>query len=112
MGQMKTKGEFSGDIWLGFERLTCVPIQTRMVKENMLTKEEKQWLKVLRWQLTYWAGQLTRRPFSKDHNKKCVERLEPYLKDDKRALKWLKREADRGIGVAAPGPGGITIDWD
>ncbi|KAG8214168.1 Creatinase aminopeptidase [Butyriboletus roseoflavus] len=89
--RVKTKGEFSGDIWLGFERLTCVPIQTRMVKENMLTKEEKQWLK--------------------DHNKKCLERLEPYLKDDKRALKWLKREADRGIGLAAPGPGGITIDW-
>jgi len=90
--RVKTKGEFSGDIWLGFERLTCVPIQTRMVKENMLTKEEKQWLK--------------------DHNKKCLERLEPYLKDDKRALKWLKREADRGIGIAAAGPGGITIDWD
>lgn len=90
--RVKTKGDFSGDIWLGFERLTCVPIQTRMVKENMITKEEKQWLK--------------------DHNKKCLERLEPHLKDDKRALKWLKREADRGIGIAGPGPGGITIDWD
>lgn len=89
---VRTKGEFNGDIWLGFERLTCVPIQTRMVKENMLTKEEKQWLK--------------------DHNKKCLERLEPYLKEDKRALKWLKREAERGIGIAGPGPGGITIDWD
>lgn len=42
----QTKGEFNGDVWLGFERLTCVPIQTRMVKESMLTKEEKQWLKV------------------------------------------------------------------
>jgi len=90
--RVKTKGEFNGDIWLGFERLTCVPIQTRMVKESMLTKEEKQWLK--------------------DHNKKCLERLEPFLKDDKRALKWLKRESDRGIGIAAAGPGGITIDWD
>lgn len=48
MGGMQTKGEFSGDIWLGFERLTSVPIQTRMVKESMLTKEEKQWLKVSR----------------------------------------------------------------
>lgn len=83
-----------------------------MVKENMLTKEEKQWLKVPRRRLTYWAGQLTRCPFPQDHNKKCLERLEPYLKDDKRALKWLKREGDRGIGIAASGPGGITIDWD
>lgn len=44
--RVKTKAEFNGDIWLGFERLTCVPIQTRMVKETMLSKEEKQWLKV------------------------------------------------------------------
>lgn len=46
--RVKTKGEFNGDIWLGFERLTCVPIQTRMVKENLLSKEEKQWIKVCR----------------------------------------------------------------
>jgi Xaa-Pro aminopeptidase len=44
--RVKTKGEFNGDVWLGFERLTCVPIQTRMVKDAMLSKEEKQWLKV------------------------------------------------------------------
>lgn len=42
----QTRGNFNGDVWLGFERLTCVPIQTRMVKESMLTKEEKQWIKV------------------------------------------------------------------
>jgi len=44
--RVKTRGEFNGDVWLGFERLTCVPIQTRMVKDNMLSKEEKQWLRV------------------------------------------------------------------
>ena len=111
---LQTKGEFNGDVWLGFERLTCVPIQTRMVKESMLTKEEKQWLKVsvhLSFFFDRSADYLTC-PLSQDHNKKCLERLEPLLKDDKRALKWLKRESDRGIGVAAPGPGGITIDWD
>jgi len=26
-------------------------------------------------------------------------------------MKWLKREADRGIGIVA-GPGGMSIDWD
>ncbi|KAF8893619.1 peptidase M24, structural domain-containing protein [Infundibulicybe gibba] len=87
-----TRGNFNGDVWLGFERLTCVPIQTRMVKENMLTKEEKQWLK--------------------EHNQRCYEKLAPFLKDDKRALKWLKREAERGIGLATTGPAGIAIDWD
>lgn len=30
--------------WLGFETLTCVPIDTRLVDAAMLTKEEKQWL--------------------------------------------------------------------
>jgi Xaa-Pro aminopeptidase len=41
-----------------------------------------------------------------------MEKLEPYLREDKRAIRWLKREAERGIGVAGAGPGGITIDWD
>ena len=47
----QTRGELNGGTWLGFERLTCVPIQTRMVKESMLTKEEKTWLKVSRLSL-------------------------------------------------------------
>ncbi|KAJ7803763.1 aminopeptidase-P [Mycena olivaceomarginata] len=89
--RVKTRGEFNGPVWLGFERLTCVPIQTRMVKEAMLTKEEKQWLK--------------------DHNQRCFQVLAPLIKDDKRAMKWLKREADRGIGIAT-GPGGMSIEWD
>jgi Xaa-Pro aminopeptidase len=92
---VKTRGETKdGPVWLGFERLTCVPIQTKMVKESMLSKEEKQWIK--------------------EHNQRCRERLEPLLreKDDKRALKWIKRESERGIGLVPPGPGGITIEWD
>jgi hypothetical protein len=43
---LQTRMGFNGDVWLGFERLTCVPIQTKMVKESMLTKDEKQWIKV------------------------------------------------------------------
>ncbi|KAF9455530.1 peptidase M24, structural domain-containing protein [Collybia nuda] len=74
--QVETKGDFNDDILLGFERLTCVPIQTRMLKESMLTKEEKQWLK--------------------EHNQRCLEKLAPLLKDDLRAIAWLKREAEWG----------------
>lgn len=62
-----------------------------MVKDSMLTKEEKQWIK--------------------DHNQRCYDKIAPFLKDDKRAQKWLKREADRGIGLAAPAAG-INIEWD
>lgn len=89
--RVKTKHGDS-DTWLGFERLTCVPIQTKMIKDGVLTKEEKQWIK--------------------DHNRRCLEQLEHSLRDDKRAQKWLKREADRELGLAPAGPGGISIDWD
>ena len=43
--RVHTKFDSDGD-WLGFERLTCVPIQTKMVKDALLTKEERQWIKV------------------------------------------------------------------
>jgi Xaa-Pro aminopeptidase len=76
--------------WLGFERLTCVPIQTRMVLEHVLSKEEKEWLH--------------------EHNRACIGALEGFLRDDMRALKWLRREAERPIGVALAGPGGVSID--
>jgi Xaa-Pro aminopeptidase len=88
---VRTKHTDSEHSWLGFERLTCVPIQTRMVLENMLSKEEKEWLV--------------------QHNRACLNALEGLLRDDKRALKWLRREAERGIGVA-PAPGGFIIDWN
>ncbi|KAJ3792219.1 peptidase M24, structural domain-containing protein, partial [Lentinula aff. detonsa] len=85
----KTRGNFNGDIWLGFERLTCVPIP-RMVKESMLMKEEKQ----------------------RTTNTRCYDMLMPYIKDDKRAMNWLRRESQQQIGLANPAPGGLTgIDW-
>jgi Xaa-Pro aminopeptidase len=77
------------DSWLGFERLTCVPIQMRMVLEDMLNNEEKEWLI--------------------QHNRTCLEALEGFLHDDERAVRWLHREAD-GIGVA-PAPGS-NADWN
>lgn len=47
---------------------------------------------------------------AQEHNQRCYDKLAALLKDDKRALKWLKREAERGIGLAA-GPPGLDIDW-
>lgn len=79
-----------GNEWFGFERLTCVPIQTKMVKASSLTAEEKRWIKA--------------------HNNLCLDKLEPYLKEDKRALKWLKSEVSRGIGVASP-VAGCRVVW-
>ncbi|THU88756.1 Creatinase/aminopeptidase [Dendrothele bispora CBS 962.96] len=62
--------------WLQFERLTVVPIHTRMVKWSMLTRAEKVWLE--------------------EHNQKCYEALAPHLKNDKQTLRWLRRE----VGVS------------
>ncbi|KIP06111.1 hypothetical protein PHLGIDRAFT_73161 [Phlebiopsis gigantea 11061_1 CR5-6] len=89
--RVHTKHEFNGNVWLGFERLTCVPIQTKMMVADMMTKEEKQWVK--------------------DHNRRCLDLLEPYLREDKRALNWLKREAGREIGIAKPIAPGLSIEW-
>ena len=47
------------ETWLGFERLTCVPIQTKMVREGMLTKEERQWLRVRSLSSAYSSGRFT-----------------------------------------------------
>ena len=44
--RVETKGKFGGNIWLGFERFTQVPIQTKMIKPEMLTKEERKWIRV------------------------------------------------------------------
>ena len=41
------KKKYQGNNWLEFKRLTQVPIQTRMVKASMLTKKEKNWVKVI-----------------------------------------------------------------
>lgn len=74
----------------------------------MLTREEKAWIRV-RFFLLEWC--LSHSSLFQDHNKKCYDRLVPLLQDDSRALRWLKRESERGIGVV-DGPGGLQIDWD
>jgi len=87
--KVQTKGQFGGNVWLGFERLTHVPIQTKMVKMELLTKEEKAWLK--------------------NHNAQCRLRLAPLLSDDKRAQRWIRRECTKTGPSSA---GGMTLDWD
>lgn len=37
------------------------------------------------------------RMLSQDHNQNVRKILEPYLVDDKRALKWLRRECPKGF---------------
>lgn len=58
--------------WLGFERLTRVPIDRRLVNFSLLTKEESAWLR--------------------EHNHKVKTDLLSFVQHDARAVKWLKRQ--------------------
>jgi Xaa-Pro aminopeptidase len=44
--EIQTRLQGEDDVFLGFERLTLVPIQMRMVRASLLAKEERQWIKV------------------------------------------------------------------
>ncbi|KAG9055938.1 hypothetical protein FS842_000759 [Serendipita sp. 407] len=90
--EVVTKRQQDEDMWLGFERLTQAPIQLKMVRASMLTKDERQWIK--------------------DHNNNVRKTLEPYLAEDKRALKWLRRECQKGFGNEGKGSAGLSIEWD
>lgn len=69
--EKKTRRDFGGPIWMGFDRCTMVPIQSKLVDFSLLTKEEKAWLDA--------------------HNALCYEKLHPLLKKvgDKRAAALL-----------------------
>ncbi|KAG8900170.1 hypothetical protein FRB99_006199 [Tulasnella sp. 403] len=88
--RVETKGKFGGDIWLGFERFTQVPIQTKMIKPELLTKDERRWVRM--------------------HNQNVRLALTPLLLEDKRALRWLKRECSRE--GPPPTAGGVKVEWD
>lgn len=60
--------EFAGKSFLQFERLTHIPIQTKMVDKTILTKEEIVWLN--------------------SYHQQVHDRILPLLKTD-RAREWL-----------------------
>lgn len=37
-------GEFSGRKFLGFEKLTHIPIQTKLIDKDLLTRKEIEWI--------------------------------------------------------------------
>ncbi|KAK4051449.1 hypothetical protein OIV83_002933 [Microbotryomycetes sp. JL201] len=67
-----TRRDFGDQPWYGFERVTCVPIQTKMVDWSLLSSDEKRWLK--------------------EHNKECRRKLMPLVEHDKRAVRYLRSQ--------------------
>lgn len=58
--------------YLGFEHFTLVPIQTKLIKKDMLTLEELKWVN--------------------DYNQEVFDKVGALLKDDTFTLNWLKKE--------------------
>lgn len=64
-----TKFQFNKKQYYGFEHITVVPIQQKMIDTSLLTAQELQWVN--------------------DYHTKVREKVEPLLQDDKLALEWL-----------------------
>ena len=64
----------SKNVFLTFEPLCVVPIQTKMIQPELLTKEEVEWLN--------------------NYHQLCRDRVAPILRDLGRTevLDWLQRE--------------------
>jgi len=58
--------------FLGFEHLTYVPIQTRLIDTTLLTQKQKDWVN--------------------NYHKECYEKLAPRLIGDEATLAWLRKE--------------------
>jgi len=71
--EVETHRNFGGR-WLGFERITQVPIDTKMVDWKLLSKDEVHWLK--------------------EHNAQVVKTLlREVPKADKQTRRWLSAQA-------------------
>jgi len=64
-----------------------------MLKESMLNEEEKVWIQ--------------------EHNQWCYDKVAPHIKTNKRALSWLKREAEtRNVFAGVPSGIPTRVEWD
>ncbi|KAJ3313276.1 hypothetical protein HDV04_002260 [Boothiomyces sp. JEL0838] len=67
-----TPNKFGGVNFYGFEHVTVVPIQTKLVNKALLTPDEIEWLN--------------------NYHKECFDLVSPLLSKDEPGYKWLERE--------------------
>lgn len=72
MKKAQTPYEFGGKGYLGFEHVTVVPIQKNLVKQELLTMEEVDWLN--------------------DYHQECWTKVSPLLLQESLELNWLFKE--------------------
>ena len=88
---IKPKGTphaFNGKTYLGFEQLTHVPIQVKMMQRSLLTLAEVEWLD--RYHERVW------------------DRISPRLEPESEASRWLRRTT-RPIDVQLADASGQTV---
>lgn len=69
--EIKTKNNFGGTPYYGFENVTMVPYCNNMIEISLLTKEEKDWINA--------------------KNKETLEKTQGLVACDELAVAWLKR---------------------
>ncbi|KAF9527431.1 putative Xaa-Pro aminopeptidase P [Crepidotus variabilis] len=70
--EAKTPNNYGDKGYLGFEHVTLCPIHKKLIDASLLNEEEKKWLD--------------------DYHAETWDKISPLLKNDTRALDWLKRE--------------------
>lgn len=70
--EVKTKYCFGDRAYLGFENITVVPYCRKLMKMDLLTSEEKDWLN--------------------KNNALILERTKPFVSNDPITSAWLVRE--------------------
>lgn len=69
----ETPNNFGGRGYYGFEHVTLVPMQIKLIDRSLLTHLEIEWLNA--------------------YHAECLEKVSPFLAKDSPGLKWLQREA-------------------
>ncbi|KAG0045627.1 hypothetical protein BGZ83_009130 [Gryganskiella cystojenkinii] len=69
----ETPHRFGGKDFLGFEHVTFVPFQTKMIEPSLLTEAEVLWINA--------------------YHRQCLEKVAPLLNKESLARAWLEREA-------------------
>ncbi|KAF9959557.1 hypothetical protein BGZ72_009392 [Mortierella alpina] len=71
--KVDTPNNFGGRNYYGFEHVTLVPMQLKMIDRSLLTHVEIEWINA--------------------YHAECLEKVSPFLEKDSLGLKWLQREA-------------------
>ncbi|CAJ0842295.1 2790_t:CDS:2 [Entrophospora sp. SA101] len=70
--QAETPNNFGDRGYFGFEHITLVPIQTKLIDTTLLSPSEHKWIN--------------------DYHNDCLEKVKPFLEPGSLGLKWLERE--------------------